>query len=360
MIFFGFGFLMTFLRRYGISAIAYALVTCALVVEMSLVLEYAFAKERPSKWALTLESLMNGLFCSGAVMISFGAVLGKITPSQLVLMALLESIFFWANVRLSIVEIEAHDVGGGMTIHSFGAYFGLAVAAAFNRRDAHGHADNRSSYTSDITSLAGTTLLWILWPSFNAAVAGTEKEQSLAIANTFISLCASTLAFAVVTRILNGSKFDAVHLQNSTLAGGVAMGVAADLVNRPHWAAIGGFVAGLVSCIGYTKLMPFLSKLGIQDICGVHNLHGMPGLISAVVGMIACQDAGKQAGALGVSMAIAIVGGLLSGVSMRALGKLTGTDLLKDNLYNDDTFWGVANDYFMVVAEQEDASIKEI
>jgi hypothetical protein len=194
-------------------------------------------------------------------------------------------------------------------------------------------------------------LLWVLWPSFNAAVAGSEKGESLAVANTFISLCSSTLAFAVVTRILNGSKFDAVHLQNSTLAGGVAMGVAADLVNRPHWAAIGGFVAGLVSCIGYTKLMPFLSKLGIQDICGVHNLHGMPGIISAVIGMIACEDAGKQAGALGVTMAIAIVGGILSGVTMRALGNWTGTDLRRGDLFNDNTFWGVANDYFVVVGE---------
>jgi ammonium transporter Rh len=357
MIFFGFGFLMTFLRRYGISAIAYALVISALVVEISLVWECILAKETSSTWALTLENLMNGLFCAGAVMISFGAVLGKTTPSQLVIMAILESLLFWVNVRLSIVEIGAHDVGGGMTIHSFGAYFGLAVAVAFSGSDTHGHVDNRSSYTSDITSLAGTLLLWVLWPSFNAAVAGSEKGESLAVANTFISLCSSTLAFAVITRILSRAtnsgriRFDVVHLQNATLAGGVAMGVAADLVTRPYWAVIGGFVAGLVSCLGYTMLTPLLSKCGIQDICGVHNLHGMPGIISAVIGMIACEDAGKQAGALGVTMAIAIVGGILSGVTMRALGNWTGTDLRRGDLFNDNTFWGVANDYFVVVGE---------
>ena len=35
----------------------------------------------------------------------------------------------------------------------------------------------------------GTLLLWLLWPSFNAAVAGSPEAENLAIANTFVSLC---------------------------------------------------------------------------------------------------------------------------------------------------------------------------
>lgn len=39
---------------------------------------------------ISVESLIQGLFCAGAGMISFGALLGKASPTQLVLILLLE------------------------------------------------------------------------------------------------------------------------------------------------------------------------------------------------------------------------------------------------------------------------------
>merc|ERR1719379_3271352 len=73
MIFFGFGFLMTFLHRHGLSAIGYCLVISALVVEMSVCVEYLLNKgdeveKIDDKYPITIENLMNGLFCAGAVM----------------------------------------------------------------------------------------------------------------------------------------------------------------------------------------------------------------------------------------------------------------------------------------------------
>lgn len=102
--------------------------------------------------------------------------------------------------------------------------------------------------------------------------------------------------------LLQGHRFDCVHIQNSTLAGGVVMGVAAGLDMHPA-APIGiGFVIGGISVLGYKYMTPFLSGFGIQvcfqqtnviidllvtrtsqDICGIHNLHGMPGVIGAFV-----------------------------------------------------------------------------
>ena len=44
-----------------------------------------------------IHHLLDGCFCAGAVMISFGAVLGKVTPLQLTVMAIIEPFFFWLN-----------------------------------------------------------------------------------------------------------------------------------------------------------------------------------------------------------------------------------------------------------------------
>jgi ammonium transporter Rh len=75
---------------------------------------------------------------------------------------------------------------------------------------------------------------------------------------------------------------------NATLAGGVVMGAAADMVNWPFGCMIAGWSVGALSVIGFAYIGPFLKrKIGLSDTCGIHNLHAMPGLWGGIVAAIA-------------------------------------------------------------------------
>lgn len=93
--------------------------------------------------------------------------------------------------------------------------------------------------------------LWVYWPSFNggATVDGDDKQR--AIINTYFALaacCVTTFAFSA---LVEEEKYDMVHIQNATLAGGVAVGAMADLDIGIWGAILIGIVAGAVSVIGY-------------------------------------------------------------------------------------------------------------
>ncbi|PKU35086.1 ammonium transporter rh type a [Limosa lapponica baueri] len=78
-----------------------------------------------------------------------------------------------------------------------------------------------------------------------------------------------------------------VLIQNATLAGGVAVGTCADLSIPPFVAMCIGSLAGIISVLGFHFLTPLLaSKLNIQDTCGVHNLHGLPGILGGIAGIV--------------------------------------------------------------------------
>lgn len=67
-------------------------------------------------------------FGAGAVLISFGAILGKCSIFQLWVVATFEMVFYCINEAIIIEIFKVFDIGGSMVIHTFGAFFGLSVA----------------------------------------------------------------------------------------------------------------------------------------------------------------------------------------------------------------------------------------
>ncbi|XP_064104270.1 ammonium transporter Rh type B-like [Macrobrachium nipponense] len=213
----------------------------------------------------------------------------------MLLMAFVEVIVYTINLYLCIEVLGIIDLGGSIVIHTFGAYFGLAFSRTVSRKmKVSDHPNEGSTYTSDIFSMIGTIFLWVYWPSFNGAL-GSNKGIGRAVINTYLGLTAAVVAaFLTSAWVSRKNRFTMVHVQNATLAGGVAVGSVADLMIQPWGALCIGFFAGFISTSGYIFIQPWLlKKIGLHDSCGVHNLHGMPGVISAIVSIGMCMFASE-------------------------------------------------------------------
>jgi len=216
--------------------------------------------------------------------------------------------------------------------------------------------------------MIGTVFLWMFWPSFNGAMASENRQMRVTI-NTVCSLAGSCVAGYIASHVLRREKkFDMVDVQNATLAGGVAMGTCADLIVQPGPAVIIGSIAGTVSVFGYVHVQPYLeTHLGLHDTCGVNNLHGMPSIIGAIAGVIAVSFATKEgyggitdtifpeleSGArngseqalmqlafMGITLAMSIVGGAITGTVVNGLGQLLDP-LEAKQLFKDSQHWEV-------------------
>lgn len=113
-----------------------------------------------------------------------------------------------------------------------------------------------ASYTSDIFAMIGSVFLWIYWPSFNSILVDGDQQER-AILHTYLSLAAGTVTTFCLSALLHKSKarkFDMVHVQNSTLAGGVAVGSVCNLILYPYGAVMIGILSGVLSVVGYVYI----------------------------------------------------------------------------------------------------------
>ncbi|KAF1324626.1 Ammonium transporter, partial [Globisporangium splendens] len=293
MIFVGFGFLMTYLRKYSLSAVSLNFVVGVMALQWGIItvtMAHQVGEKHYPKANIDIPALINGDFAAAAVLISFGAILGKTTPTQLLWMAFFELVFYAINETILMESLEVIDAGGSLVIHTFGAFFGLAVSLQIGAPPSHEQHHNTSRYTSDIFAMIGTLFLWMFWPSFNAAMVPSDGfRQERAIVNTLLSIAASCASTFAATQVLTTvKKFDMVHLQNATLAGGVAMGTACELALNPASAITVGLVAGVVSVTGYRFFTPALERrIRLSDSAGILNLHGMPGVLGGLAGAFA-------------------------------------------------------------------------
>ena len=339
MLLVGFGFLMVFVKKYGYSATTGTYLVVATGIPLYLFLRSWGGLSAERVTADSAHALLLAEFACASALIAMGAVLGRLRLFQYALLAALIVPAYMINEWMVLdgglgFTKGFVDSAGSIVIHAFGAYFGLGLALVLTK-EIHRRKAIESDETSDRFSMLGSMVLWIFWPSFCSAVVPADQMPRTAV-NTILALCGATLATQLLSTFLRKGKTSFSDMINAALAGGVAVGATCNILS-PDRAFFVGILAGALCVAGYVFIQPKLDCMAkIIDTCGVHNLHGMPGLLGGLVAIFVVP---------GIAMAqitgivVTVVLALLTGIAAGFLLKLSGH---KVAIYEDgEEFLGV-------------------
>lgn len=319
----GFGFLMVFVKRYGFGATTGTYLVVATGLPLYLFLR-ANGVIGHALTAHSVESLMLAEFSVATALIAMGAVLGRLRVFQYALLTLLLVPLYALNEWIVLdnglgVTKGFQDSAGSIVIHAFGAYFGLAASIMLTTERQRSRPIE-SDPTSDRFAMLGSMVLWLFWPSFATAIVPFE-EMPQTIVNTVLALSGATLATYFLSTRFHKGKTSMVDMANATLAGGVSIGSTCNLVS-PGGAFAIGLLAGALSVVGFVFIQPLLeSRIKLIDTCGVHNLHGMPGLLGGLCAIVVVPTVvGVQLTGIGLTLVIALAGGGIAGMLIKATG----------------------------------------
>lgn len=324
MLLVGFGFLMVFVKKYGYSATTGTYMVVGVGIPLYLLLRYTGIISSESIDPQTIKALLFAEFAVAAALISMGAVLGRLRVYQYALVSIFIIPIYMLNEWLVLdgglgITKGFVDSAGSIIIHAFGAYFGLGLSVALTKQIQMNHPIE-SDDTSDRFSMLGSMVLWIFWPSFCSAIVPAEHFQQTVV-NTILALCGATVITYLFSSLFRKGKPAIADIANASLAGGVAIGATCNLVSAPI-AFLIGLLAGGICVVGYVVIQPKLQKLlKMVDTCGVHNLHGMPGLLGGIVAIFVVPGAAKpQIIGIVFTIALAFIGGIISGNIIRFTG----------------------------------------
>ncbi|WP_412478516.1 ammonium transporter [Azonexus sp. IMCC34839] len=179
----------------------------------------------------------------------------------------------------------ALDFAGGTVVHINAAIAGLIGAYMVGKRTGLGNvamAPHSLTFT-----MIGASLLWFGWFGFNA---GSALEASggaaLAMVNTWVATACAALSWMFAEWILKG-KPSMLGAASGAVAGLVAITPAAGFVGVMG-AIIIGLLAGVVCLWGVNGLKRLL---GADDSLDVFGVHGVGGILGAILTGVFCDPA---------------------------------------------------------------------
>lgn len=186
------------------------------------------------------------------------------------------------------------DFAGGSVVHLSAGVAALVACLMVGSR--YGYKERRQDLfsPSNITyTMMGASMLWVGWFGFNAGSALAANAQAgMAMLNTQIAAAVAAMAW-MLTEWLQKGKPTLVGISCGAVAGLVAITPAAGFVGVPG-ALLIGLVSGPLCLAGCTMLK---EKIGYDDSLDVVGVHGIGGLVGAILtGIFASEAVGGKAG----------------------------------------------------------------
>jgi ammonium transporter, Amt family len=183
----------------------------------------------------------------------------------------------------------ALDFAGGTVVHLAAGVSALVCALVMGKRTGYPH-ERHVPHNLTMT-LTGAGILWFGWFGFNAGSAlGSNGLAALALVNTHVAAAAGGCAWLVVEWAQRG-KPTALGVASGLVAGLVGITPAAGFV-APWAAAVIGALAGGVC---YAAVV-YKDKLGYDDSLDAFGVHGVGGLLGALLTGVFAQKALNDAG----------------------------------------------------------------
>ena len=368
MAFVGFGMLHTLTQGNTWTSIAFDILSIVLSFQISLFFNLIFENAFKESWnngVLNFDTFIKAIFNSCAILVSLGAVHGKISHIQYLVLIISETILSSLNLKLCDVKLKIIDTGGGLYIHTFGALFGIAIYIVLFRskkKRARLSAYNRANitnYLSNITCFVGVLFILNYLPSFNSGLALSDDGRYRAAINTYFSIIGSIVMSFIITGFIYNGKFIYEYILFGSFSGGIIISTCCS-VCLDHWAALLiGMLCGVICIILFKYLNELFLELGYYDIYNIIIVHGIPGILGAFISSMFISDldhrvdnyynillkdmertnraqAGIQIAAIFITCAISFVGGITVGF----LIKVSRCGKIKEYFDDNEFFYG--------------------
>ena len=229
------------------------------------------------------------------------------------------------------------DFAGGTVVHINSGVAALVLCMVLGKRIGYGR-ENLAPHNLVLTVI-GASLLWVGWFGFNAgSELAADGRAGMAMAVTQIATAAAALAWMAAEWMMRG-KPSVLGIASGAVAGLVAITPAAGFV-LPGGALVLGLIAG-IGC--FLAVMWLKLKLGYDDALDVFGIHGVGGIIGALLtGVFAAEAVSGTPGMLegnaaqivpqlyGVGVTIAY-SGIVTFVLVKIVGAFMGLRVKEDD-----------------------------
>mmetsp|Transcript_6290 Transcript_6290/g.22401 ORF Transcript_6290/g.22401 Transcript_6290/m.22401 type:complete len:499 (-) Transcript_6290:1141-2637(-) len=315
--------------------------------------------------ALQISDFLKGQYGVVAVLVSYGALLGKVNPQQMMLIVVINVGAYCGNKFLSVDYRGGVDNTGSLyTTHIFGAAYGIGCAIVVSGKGLSKNPDNSSRYQSNNYAILGSLFMFVTFPSFNSYWAPASLRVFVAT-NTFAAMMAGGMFNFIWANLVYPEGPTVMHLQDGVLAAGVAASTPACMFIDPVFMMLVGAGGTLLATLSFHYLQPIIAD---QDTQGIASLHLIPGLWGATVMIFVCifgidnntvtlrnadlidtimphyGDKWASTETQTIIVAFSIFVGGLSGAATGVVAKLTSKISIGGS-YSDHVFWIVPDDF---------------